>query len=290
MKWPAHPAAELFPMMGSAEFAALVEDVRKNGVVEPIVLHEGSVLDGRNRAEAAEAVGITDPPTVQWAGKGSPVEWVISKNLHRRHLNETQRALIGAAAKGMFEAEAKERMTAGAPAKVRANLPEGVDAGRAREKAAALVNVSPRSVEHASKVLERGSEALVGAVRDGTVAVSKASKVATMFPKEQQDAFVEAERTKPKPVPATNDSGMKVVRREPPTAFSEAPKLTMLADALMKAKRTWRGMVLDWNEGHRFDMAFATRRHDEAAELIERAEAIFRELATEASAVTDRAS
>ena len=44
-----HPLANLFPLIEGDEFAALVEDVRANGLLVPIVLHEGMILEGRNR-------------------------------------------------------------------------------------------------------------------------------------------------------------------------------------------------------------------------------------------------
>ena len=42
-----HPLADLFPLVEGDEFAGLVEDIRANGLLTPIVLFEGQVLDGR---------------------------------------------------------------------------------------------------------------------------------------------------------------------------------------------------------------------------------------------------
>jgi hypothetical protein len=66
--------------------------------------------------------------------------------------------MVAAGLVPMFEAEARERMEAGnnqhSP---RANLPEASETGRARDKAAEAVNVSPRSVESALKVVRECS-------------------------------------------------------------------------------------------------------------------------------------
>ena len=44
-----HAAAELFPLMEGAEYEALKQDIAERGQLVPIVLHEGRILDGRNR-------------------------------------------------------------------------------------------------------------------------------------------------------------------------------------------------------------------------------------------------
>lgn len=90
-----HPLAELFPLLEGAEFEVLAEDIRVNGLLEPIVLHpDGSILDGRNRYRACEAAGV-EPHFRTFSGN-DPHAFVISANIKRRHLNETQRAMIAA--------------------------------------------------------------------------------------------------------------------------------------------------------------------------------------------------
>ncbi len=79
-----HPAAELFPFMSDEELGELAADIRAHGLLEPIVLLDGLVLDGRNRLRACEAAGV-EPRFVDWDGTGDPAVWVISKNLKRRH-------------------------------------------------------------------------------------------------------------------------------------------------------------------------------------------------------------
>jgi len=91
---PFHPLACLFPLMEGEEFDALVADIRKNGQREPIVLYQGKILDGRNRYNACLVAGVglkiskheDDCPFI-----GDPAAYVISKNIHRRHLTAEQR-------------------------------------------------------------------------------------------------------------------------------------------------------------------------------------------------------
>ena len=169
-----HPLADLFPVLEGEALDALANDIRHHGLRVPITLFEEKILDGRNRYAACLRAGV-EPRFEPWRGEGSPLAWVVSVNLHRRHLSESQRAIVGARAKALFEAEAKGRQIAGGRSKVPASLPE---AGEARAHAAKLVNVSPRSIEDGSCVIGKGAPELVRAVETGEMAVSQAAKIA----------------------------------------------------------------------------------------------------------------
>ena len=109
---PIHPAAELFPLMAPDALRALGADIKKGKLREPITLwfpdpesNKPELLDGRNRLDAMEAVGLSvvhDKPRgggihqllVAWKGLYSPADphaYVVSANIHRRHLNVYQR-------------------------------------------------------------------------------------------------------------------------------------------------------------------------------------------------------
>ena len=145
-----HQLSGLFPLMDDREFEGLVEDIRTNGLREPIWLYDGQILDGRNRWRACEAIGVV-PQTREYAGT-DPVGFVVSLNLHRRHLSESQRALVAA--------------------KI-ANMPQGARTDLAsieatsQPRAAELLNVGRASVQRAREVIDRGAPELVAAVLRG---------------------------------------------------------------------------------------------------------------------------
>lgn len=86
-----HPAANAFPMMTDERFAELKDDIASNGLLEPVTLCDGKILDGRNRAKACEELGI--PIKTRDFG-GDPWSFVWSLNGARRDLVDEQRYLI----------------------------------------------------------------------------------------------------------------------------------------------------------------------------------------------------
>jgi hypothetical protein len=105
-----HDVCKLFPMMGEDEYRALVEDIRQHGLREPIVVWQGKIVDGRNRYRACMELGI-EPQYREWDGRGSLTAFVVSQNLHRRHLTASQRAVIALEIERMLALEAEERRT-----------------------------------------------------------------------------------------------------------------------------------------------------------------------------------
>jgi ParB-like chromosome segregation protein Spo0J len=103
-----HPACRLFPQLEKVELKELAADIKANGLQNPIVLYRGQILDGRNRFLACRIAGVK-PRFVNWDGEGSPLEWVISENLIRRHLTSSQRAVIALDLLPLLEKEARER-------------------------------------------------------------------------------------------------------------------------------------------------------------------------------------
>jgi ParB-like chromosome segregation protein Spo0J len=167
-----HPAAEIFPMMAGVDFDGLVADIRKNGQREPIVIYNDMILDGRHRYKACQQLGV-EPTTSVWDGKGTLDAFVISKNLHRRHLNESQRAMI---AKKLAKLKVGDNQHSKEDRQI---------CRPSQEEAAKLLHVSPRSVRHAAIVQEQAAPEMVEAVERGEIPVSTAARLVHM-PKARQ--------------------------------------------------------------------------------------------------------
>jgi ParB-like chromosome segregation protein Spo0J len=157
-----HQYANLFPMMSEAEMDALIKDMQDNGYdkTSPITTYQGAILDGRNRYRAAAEASVK-PVFVEYMGD-DPLAFVLSHNLHRRHLNETQRA--GVAAK-------LANMEVGQPKKYSPNLENKVTVPRAAE----MLNVGKSTVATYRAVAAAMPE-LVEKMDSGEMTAHEASK------------------------------------------------------------------------------------------------------------------
>lgn len=163
MDYELHPLCTLFPRLSGNEFQNLVDDIKQNGLREPIILHEGMILDGGNRYRACIEAGI-DPEFMKFGG-GNLVAYVLSANLHRRHMTPGQQAAIVASAQDWAKAQ-----TVGNPAfsqKCNVALLDTA-ASRANESGASL-----RTQKMADKVAKTDPE-LAKQVAHGEISLPKA--------------------------------------------------------------------------------------------------------------------
>jgi ParB-like chromosome segregation protein Spo0J len=176
MTLQAHAVADIFPLMSAAEFAELKRDVAENGQREPITLYEGRIIDGRNRYRACEELG-KEPLTRQWDGNGSLINYIISLNLHRRHLTAAQRAVVATEILPFLEAEAKERQREAGGNHNEKPVVQKIEqpVSRASQQAAALLQTNHSYVSIAKR-LKRDAPELLEQVRAGSLGMLKADE------------------------------------------------------------------------------------------------------------------
>jgi hypothetical protein len=187
-----HPYADIFPLIQGEEFAGLVADIKANGLREKIVVLDGSILDGRNRYLASVAAGLIvddelpdDRPLVfqrfVLAVDGDALKFVVSKNIHRRHLSVGQRSYAMAEYEKLRHGGARKpdqdaNLQLEPPPETRADLAE-------------KGHVSERSIASAAVVRDSGVEELKAAVKQGEIAVSAAEQIARMPQAQQPEAL-----------------------------------------------------------------------------------------------------
>lgn len=167
-----HPYAELFPMLPDEQLNDLADDIAANRQTVPGLLFEGKIIDGRNRYVACQRRGIPFKYELFKGTESEALIKVVSLNIHRRHLDESQRAMIAAEI-----ANLKQNRTPKQPA--------SIEAGVSQTSAAEMLNVSRSSVQRAANVLKDGVTELVEKVKSGEISVSEAEKIAEL-PKTKQ--------------------------------------------------------------------------------------------------------
>jgi hypothetical protein len=160
-----HPLAEIFPLLSDDGLQALANDIAEHGLLDEIVLYEGEILDGRCRYLACDRVGVA-PKFHDYVGD-DPLGFVISRNVHRRHLTTIQRTFAAARAATL-------------PVGANQNTP-GLPIGGA----AVIFQVSERNIARAKAILRHGASDLVQAAESGKVAISRAAELCELADEKQ---------------------------------------------------------------------------------------------------------
>lgn len=242
-----HPIANIFPLIEGEAFDELVKDIEERGLLETIITYDGSILDGRNRYRACIECGVDpkmkghvsfadhpdwDEPvwTCPACGDQStgamqecvtcgrfarmeiadPVGLVISLNLHRRHLDTSQRSMIGAKLANMRQG-------------TRTDIVE--ISTMSQSAAADLVNVSRETVNMAKVVIDHGTPELARSVERGSIPVSVAAGIARLPEPEQREIVARGEkeiRAAYKEIKAKDVEKKKDARVEKERAVAEA--------------------------------------------------------------------
>lgn len=168
-----HPLCTYFPRMSEAEFDSLKDNLLANGQIHPIYTLDGMILDGGNRYRALCELGIA-PVLIEYTG-ANPTQFILSSNLHRRHLTQGQSAAIVSASQSWVNAQAADNSQLGDTAQL------STATARAKQS-----GVGQRTQQLADKLVKEAPAELVKEVIDGKKSLNKAIK----------------EITPPKPAPA----------------------------------------------------------------------------------------
>jgi ParB family chromosome partitioning protein len=174
-EWSFHPFAELLPLVEGKQFEELVVSIDQNGLLTPIVLFGGRILDGRNRFRALERLGrkpIIGVDTQNFTGdEEEALRLVVGLNVQRRHLSASQRAMIAADI---------------------ATLRQGERGANSLQQVSEQLNVSDFLIKAARKLKNKVAPHILSMVQDGSISLSCANAVAGL-PQTQQQGLCSAE-------------------------------------------------------------------------------------------------
>lgn len=162
-----HPLCTFFPRLEGEDYLNLKSDILDNGQLEPIYTYQGMILDGGNRYKVLLECGIE--PRFQEFNGDDPISFVLSKNLHRRHLKPSQAAAIVSAVQDWGKAHPRGGDQS-------ANLHFATAQERAEKSGASL-----RTQKTADKVAKESPE-LIKKVAHGEMSLGQAE--ALLHPKE----------------------------------------------------------------------------------------------------------
>ncbi|TAN69088.1 MAG: hypothetical protein EPN17_07875 [Methylobacter sp.] len=182
-----HPLCTYFPRMSEAEFNSLKDNIKNNGQTHPIYTLDGMILDGGNRYRALCELGI-EPVIVEYTGT-NPTQFILSSNLHRRHLTQGQSAAIVSASQSWVNAQVGHHSQLCSTAQL--------DTATARAKQS---GAGHRTQQLADKLVKEAPAELIKEVIDGKKSLNKAIKEITP-PKPVV--------SKPEPVPAVEQESLE---------------------------------------------------------------------------------
>ena len=252
-----HEAANIFPL-DDEHLDELAEDIKQHGLQIPIEQMDGKIIDGRRRWLACEKAGVR--PDIIPVSVEDPIAYVMSLNLHRRHLTVSQAAMCAQRARKMYDEAAAERKKRKPKDSVPDNCPEQTRCD-ARDQVGETFGVSGKSVDRAAKVIKDGIPEIAEAVDSNEITIFKASQIVANPPELQKPLLDAALASKnkvssPKSEPANHKQekpskrkdglvGVGIIRaNEAINCLSRIPK----NDALRK-----RGfqLVSDWMKANK---------------------------------------
>jgi len=205
MKPKIHEVANLFPPMKEADFKELAADICENGQRDPILITpDKNIVDGVHRYRALKEMdGVPEYKVVDLSDE-ELLKLVLSKNMHRRHLTASQRAMILVEARSMIEGKGRKKADASAEAFSQNEVAEEAGAGRS-------------TVQRAVQVKDNGEPELADAVRNGNVEMRTALQALDLDPEDQRavaesdnpKAEVKKRKRKKKAEAAADDSTTK---------------------------------------------------------------------------------
>lgn len=165
-----HPCANIVEMMEGQAWEDFKADIAEKGVLDPIMICDGMILDGRHRYKAATELGI-DYRCEIYNGN-DPLGWVISHKVKRQHLTTGQLGDMGANITNLKNGSNQhEKKVALSPDKA---IKEQFAV--TAQQAADMLGTSKTAVDRGKKLQREATPEVLKAVRDGSMKQDAALK------------------------------------------------------------------------------------------------------------------
>jgi hypothetical protein len=186
--YPKH-RLNIFPRMNEEDFARLISDIKTNGFdpTQPIYLYENAILDGWNRDQACQELGIT-PKYEDFLGNDLDALKFVMRTNKRRNITSSQWAAIAVESTDLIaqiqqsvekERREKQKITKKMSDEERMsvnNLTNMNNAKRTTSVIAELVGGTNRQYVHDISGIKAQDAELFTQVKDGEISVGEAKK------------------------------------------------------------------------------------------------------------------
>lgn len=225
---------ELIAPLSDSEFKQLSDNCRAEGIRDPIIVWNNTIIDGHNRFRIAQEHKLSFKVKEMSFGSRDDVKhWIIANQLGRRNVTTYERCRLALLLKDSVAAAANQRMLAGKadPAQISA---EGIS-GETRDILAKLAGVSHDTLSKVETLEREADDDMKTKLRAGNISVNKAWNI--LYPKnlktlthptttldiscESVDSF--SAHTSPPVDNATTSTASEVVPTEPQTPVSLQP-------------------------------------------------------------------
>lgn len=173
MIYKQHPLSAAFPAMSADEYQSLKDSIETSGVLNPITIYQGMVIDGWHRYTAADDLGVHCPEEEleEWL---DPADFVLAQNKNRRHITVGQLALAVASVRKWKPQGGQIKGAAAAP-----SIPEEAE----------NLGISVRSLKAGIKVEKEATPAVKQAVREKKISLERAEAISNLPRREQAAAI-----------------------------------------------------------------------------------------------------
>jgi N6-adenosine-specific RNA methylase IME4 len=212
------------------EYAALKADIAERGVQVAVEYDEnGAILDGHHRVQICHELGVDDWPRIVRNGmsEAEKQRHVVNLNLARRHLSESQRAMVAAKLATLPHGLRTDRVDA------------QIYASTTQPEAADMLKVSRRGVQLARVVLDEAPPEIVAKVERGELAVSRAVKELRREQQRERNREL-VEQTKP-PETLLPETRFATIVLDPPWDWGDEGD----GDQFGRARPTYHTMSID---------------------------------------------
>ena len=203
-----HPYSKIFGDMPEEEYEALKADIKENGFQNTVIwLYEGKVLDGWHRHKVAVEAGVDGLEYAEFRD-GSPLEFVASVNIHRRHLTPAQRAVI--------VVKHTDMMKHGDVKTQKDDRPHGLSQPQTEKQTADMAGVGIGTIKRTKQALDHATEEQV---EDMIAGKTTPTEILRTVNREERNKQLSAKET----VLPTGEQRFSVVYADPPWKLEFQP-------------------------------------------------------------------